>query len=242
MSLPELAGPFLLSVAAYALAATVVLALLRPDPLVMASAAAAPPSPAGPTGSAWSAVLHGPALVGLSAMVGAQFVMVAMMTMTPVHMREHDHSLGVIGFVISAHIAGMYAFSPFGGLLVDRVGAPATLRLGAGTLLAAGLCGALADPASTAVLTLALFLLGLGWSLSLVVGSTLLTAAVPLRQRASAQGNADLLVGLAGATGGLGSGLVLALSGFAVLGLLTAAVATALITTGVRRGPQPRTY
>lgn len=234
VSLPELAGPFLLSVAAYALAAAVVSVLLRPDPL-LAARAAEPPAPAAPTGSAWAQVLHGPALVGLSAMVGAQFVMVAMMTMTPVHMLEYDHALGVIGFVISAHVAGMYAFSPIGGVLCDRLGAPVTLRLGAGTLLAAGLCGALASPASVAALTLALFLLGLGWSLSLVGGSTLLIASVPLSQRAGAQGNADLLVGLAGATGGLGSGLVLALSGFTALGLLTAGVAAGLLAAGASR-------
>ena len=168
-------------------------------------------------------------------MVGAQFVMVAMMTMTPVHMGEHGHSLGLIGIVISAHVAGMFAFSPLGGVLVDRRGAPATIRLGGATLLAAGLCGALASPDSVLALTAALFLLGLGWSFSLVGGSTLLTTAVPISQRASAQGNADLLVGLAGATGGLGSGLVLALSGFAVLGLLTAAVATVLVAAAAAR-------
>jgi MFS family permease len=250
VSLPELAGPFLLSVVAYALAATAVTVLLRPDPLLTAHAAAppaaaqppgAPPPPgaAAPTASAWMQVLHGPALLGLIAMVGAQFVMVAMMTMTPVHMGGHGHSLGIIGLVISAHVAGMFAFAPIGGLLVDRYGAAATLRLGGATLLSAGVGGALASPASASALTAALFLLGLGWSFSLVGGSTLLSAAVPLAQRAGAQGNADLLVGLAGAAGGLGSGLVLALSGFAVLGLITAAVAAALIAAATRPGRRP---
>ena len=262
--LPELAGPFCLSVVAYAAAATVVGSQLRPDPLLtaraldVAAAESADPvaptlpvaagargtagadadqkarRPATDTGSAWPLLLHGPALAGLSAMVGAQFVMVAMMTMTPVHMRAHDHSLGLVGLVISIHIAGMYALSPLGGLLVDRIGAPSTLRLGAGSLAAAGLLGALADPASAPALAVALFLLGLGWSLSLVGGTTLLTAAIPIRHRARAQGNADLLVGLAGATGGLGSGLLLALSGFAALGLLTAAVAAGLLAAAQR--------
>ena len=230
LSLPELAGPFLLSVVAYTLAAACVTVLLRPDPLLVARQAQ-PQGADAPDASAWTSVLRGPALTGLTAMVGAQFAMVAMMTMTPVHMRAHDHTLGVIGLVISVHIAGMFALSPLGGLLVDRLGSLATLRLGAGTLLAAGGAGALADPGSVAALTAALFLLGLGWSLCLVGGSTQLTAAVPLSMRAGAQGNADLLVGLAGAAGGLGSGLVLALSGFAVLGLLTAAVAVALLTS-----------
>jgi MFS family permease len=152
------------------------------------------------------------------------------MTMTPVHMREHDHGLGIIGFVIGAHVTGMFAFAPLGGLLVDRLGSPTTLRLGAIILLAAGLIGALVPASSVPGLTAALFLLGLGWNFSLVAGSTQLIASVPLTTRAGAQGNADLLVGLAGAAGGLGSGLVFALSGFAVLGLLTAATAAALLT------------
>jgi MFS family permease len=230
-SLPELAGPFLLSLAAYGLAAAVVGALLRPDPLLVARGDAGP-VPADPAGGAWALVLRGPALVGLAAMVGAQFVMVAMMTMTPVHMLAHGHDLGVIGFVIGVHIAGMFAFAPLAGLLADRSGTRAAIRAGALALAGAGLVGALAAPSSAAALAAALFLLGLGWSLALVGGSALLTASVPAAQRARAQGAGDLFVGLAGAVGGLGSGVVLALSGFAVLGLLTAAVAAALLAAG----------
>jgi MFS family permease len=234
VSLPTLAGPFLLSVTAYTLAASLVSALLRPDPLLTARAGEPPTdgstADASRGSSAWGWILRGPALAGLAGMVGAQFVMVAMMTMTPVHMREHAHGLGIIGFVIGAHVTGMFAFAPLGGLLVDRLGSPTTLRLGAIILLAAGLIGALVPASSVPGLTAALFLLGLGWNFSLVAGSTQLIASVPLTTRAGAQGNADLLVGLAGAAGGLGSGLVFALSGFAVLGLLTAVTAAALLT------------
>ncbi|MFN2518884.1 MAG: hypothetical protein ABR604_07560 [Jatrophihabitantaceae bacterium] len=91
-----------------------------------------------------------------------------------------------MGVVISVHIAGTYAFSPLGGLFCDRFGAPAAIRLGAGTLLAAGLCGTLASTAPVALLTAALFLLGLGWSFSLIGASTLLTASVPLAHQAAA--------------------------------------------------------
>jgi MFS family permease len=235
VGLPTLAGPFLLSAVAYVVAAVTVTALLRPDPLLVARAAA-PPAPL-VTGSAWSLVLRGPALAGLTAMVGAQLVMVAMMTMTPVHMLSHGHDLGVIGFVISAHLAGMFFFAPVGGVLCDRYGSTTTVQLGAVTLIAAGVSGALAPASSAPWLTLSLFLLGLGWSLSLVGGSTLLTQAVPLERRAAAQGNADLAVGMAGASGGLGSGLVLAASGFVAIALLTAAVSVALLATSrVRAG------
>jgi MFS family permease len=234
LGLPVLAGPFLLSLMAYGTAAAVVAVALRPDPLLAARAAtrgdAGAVDPARPGG--WSDLFHGPALVAVAAMVTAQLVMVSVMTMTPVHMRAHDHGLRVIGLTISAHIAGMYLFSPVVGLLCDRLGRPATLRLGALTLAAAGGLAALADPASSVALVVALFLLGLGWSLSLIAGSAGLTDAIAPARRARVQGNADLLIGLAGATGGLGSGVVLALTSFAVLAGLAAAAAAGLLAAG----------
>jgi MFS family permease len=232
IGLPDLAGPFVVSIAAYTAAAVVITTLLRPDPLLVARAGSPAAHGPAPTGSVWPVLLRGPALIGVSTMVGAQFVMVAMMTMTPVHMIGHGHGVGVSGLVISVHIAGMYLFSPVGGWATDRFGRAATIRAGAATLGAAGLLGAVASPRSAGALGVALFLLGLGWSLALVGGSALLTDTVPLAQRAQAQGRADLFVGLAGAAGGLGSGLVFALSGFAAIGLLAAAVAVALVGAG----------
>lgn len=238
LGLPPLVGPFLLSLVVYLGAAVLVSLLLRPDPLLVARAVA-PPEPPAP-GSAWSCILRGPALAGLTAMVGAQLVMVAMMTMTPVHMLSYGHDLGVIGFVISAHLAGMFLFAPVGGLFSHRHGAAATIRLGAVLLLAAGLAGALVPATSVTGLTAALFLLGLGWSMSLVGGSTLLVQAVPVERRAAAQGNADLMVGLAGASGSLGSGLVLALSGFVAIALLTAVVSAGLLGVAGARSRRSR--
>ncbi len=234
VGLPELAGPFALSALAYAAAATVVAIALRPDPLLLARALDAGDGPAPVTVAlarrgGWSELSRGPALVGVSGMVAAQLVMVGVMTMTPLHMRAHGHGLSVIGLVISVHIAGMYLFSPLVGLLADRAGRMFTLRAGAGTLTAAGVLAALADPASSVVLAVALFLLGLGWSLCLVAGSTMLVNAVPLARRAQAQGDADLLVGLAGATGGLGSGVLLGAAGFAAVGLLAAVIAVVFL-------------
>ena len=233
VGLPELAGPFGLSALAYAAAATMVLAALRPDPLLFARAIdAADPSPATPSRTArggWSDIGHGQALTGVTGMVAAQLVMVGVMTMTPLHMRAHGHGLQIIGLVISVHIAGMYLFSPLVGQLCDRAGRMLTLRLGAGTLTAAGALAALADPGSSAVLALALFLLGLGWSLCLVAGTTMLVDAVPLARRPRAQGNAELLVGLAGATGGLGSGFLLGAAGFAAVGLLAAVISVVFL-------------
>lgn len=258
LGLPPLSGPFLLSAAAYLVAAAVLAALLRPDPLLVAwrlaeDAATLPaetaaadatrpggtaggdehrpggpaPSPPAPGGS-WAALIRGRAATGLLAMLVAQFVMVMMMTMTPVHMADHGHSVVVIGFVISAHIAGMYLPSPVAGVLTDRIGRVPTIVAGGAVLVMAGLIAGLADPDARVALSVALFLLGAGWSLALVAGSTLLTDAVPLELRAQAQGNADLVVGVSATVAGAGSGVVLATVGWVAIATLTAVAAAAM--------------
>lgn len=208
VGLPRLSGPFLLSLGAYAAAAAVVAALLRPDPLLLARAAAPPHEAGARTGtheaSPWSLLARGDARSAVVAMVAAQLVMVAMMTMTPVHMVTLGSSLGPVGLVISGHLAGMYLFSPLSGALVDRWGPHATVRAGAVVLTVAGGLGAVALDGSAVALGIALFTLGLGWSLVLVAATALLTGAVPVRRRAAVQGRADLLLGLAGTLGGVG--------------------------------------
>jgi MFS family permease len=162
-------------------------------------------------------------------MVVTQLVMVALMTMTPVHMRDHGHGLGAAGLVISLHIAAMFLPSPVTGVLVDRLGRRPLIAAAGVTLLAAGLLAAAAPPDSLLLLTVSLVLLGLGWNVGLVAGTALLTDAVPLQTRARTQGSVDVGVALAGATGGIGSGLVVAASSFAALGLAGGLVALALV-------------
>ena len=229
LGIPELAGPFLLASAAYALAAVVVSTQLRPDPLLTARAladeaarSAVTPPVVAPT----DVVLL---RLGATAMILTQLVMVGIMTMTPVHMRDHGHGLGAAGLVISLHILAMFGPSPITGALVDRVGRRPLIAAGGVTLLCAGLLAAAAPPDSVGLLALALVLLGLGWNLGLVAGTALLTDALPLERRARTQGTVDLGVALAGATGGIGSGLVVAASSYAALGLAGGLVAFALV-------------
>ena len=143
-------------------------------------------------------------------MIVTQIVMVAVMTMTPIHMRDHGHGLSATGLVISIHVAAMFLPAPLSGLLADRIGRRPTLVAGALTLLAAGIVAAAAPDDSVAVLAVALALLGLGWSLGLVAGTAMVTDATPLARRARTQGSVDLGVALAGATGGISSGFVVA--------------------------------
>ena len=224
---PALAGPFMLAALAYVSGALALWLLLRPDPLLLAqSRAAAISSPgdkptwqpltspaAAQSGRTWSWALAG----GAGIMILTQLIMVAIMTITPIHIEHHGYAIGVTGIVIGAHIAGMFLPSPFSGWLVDRFGYLAVAVAAGITLLAAGLIAAWAPVDSVATLVLALVLLGVGWNLGLVSGTTLVTNAAPLETRARTQGVVDLGIALAGAGAGLSSGLIIAASSFGTL-------------------------
>ncbi|ROR37338.1 MFS transporter [Kitasatospora cineracea] len=241
LGLPRLAGPFLLAGAAYAAAALVLAARLRPDPLLLARATATdgPATTADvPADPAAAARIRNRVLLGAQVMVVTQLVMVAVMTMTPVHMHDHGHGTAASGLVIALHVAAMYLPSPLTGRLVDRRG-PLLVGAAAGlTLLAAGLVAALAPADSVALLALALALLGLGWNFGLVSGTAIITDAAPLATRARTQGAVDVAIAVSGTTGGLASGAVVDLAGYPVLalggGLLALVILPALATTATR--------
>ncbi len=244
---PTLAGPYFFSALLLALATVLLMVFLRPDPAVVAReqlgrSSTAPAAPRGGMRAARGFVLsHAAARLGVTAMAVGNVVMIGVMAMTPVHIKGagHDaaHTLGIVGVVLSFHIAGMYAFSPVFGWLTDRLGRRPVIFAGIALLLAA--C-ALAGSAGhgTAQLAAGLMVLGLGWSATMVAGSTLLSESIPVELRASAQGLSDLVMGLAGASAGAISGLILAAWGYPTLTLL-AALATVplmvLATLSARR-------
>ncbi|MFF3764219.1 MFS transporter [Streptomyces sp. NPDC001922] len=170
---------------------------------------------------------------GTAVMVLGQLVMIAIMTMTPVHMRAHDHSTQASGLVIALHVGAMFLPSPLTGRLVDRFGRIPVAAASGVTLFAAGVLAALAPSHSVPALAVALVLLGLGWNFGLVSGTALVTDALPPARRASAQGLVDVGIALAGATGGLSSGMVVAGGSYPALaltgGLLALAIAPLLL-------------
>ncbi|MFJ7337558.1 MFS transporter [Streptomyces sp. NPDC101110] len=242
LGIPDLAGPFLLSGAAYALAALVLAVWLRPDPLLVARtvAAAQEESANAPDKTAPAHERRGGGVVlGALVMVLTQLVMAAIMTMTPVHMHDHGHGTAASGFVIALHIGAMYLPSPLTGRLVDRHGRMKIAAASGLTLLVAGVVAAAAPGDSVALLALALALLGLGWNLGLVSGTAIITDTVPLATRARTQGTVDVAIAIAGATGGISSGMVVAAAGYPVLaltgGVLALAVLPAVAATAYRR-------
>jgi MFS family permease len=241
--IPTLAAPYAFSAGLLLLAALLLLVFLRPDPMVIAreqEAATSQPTSTGGMGVALRAVLSSPpARLGVAAMAVGHLVMVAVMSMTPVHIRGagHDaaHTLRIVGVVISVHIAGMYAFAPVMGWLTDRFGRKHVIAFGVALLLGAcALAGTAAHDHTQ--LGIALVVLGLGWSATMVAGSTLLTESMPGELRASSQGLSDLLMGLAGASAGALSGVVVFAWGYPMLSLLAAATTLPLIVlTFMRR-------
>ena len=221
IGMDELAGAYIAGLILFGAASVIISIGLRPDPRDVGKQVAALYPDSAPEGEARpiSVILRQPAaLAAVTAMVLGQVVMVAIMVITSLHMEENHHQLGDISAVISAHTLGMYAFSVLSGRLADRWGRGLVILTGSATLLLA----CLTAPLSPDVLPLAvsLFLLGLGWNFCFVGGSTLLADQLSPAERARTQGVNDLLVGLASATGSLGSGLVFAVTSYTVITLL----------------------
>lgn len=225
LGMDELTGAYIASMVLFGIASVIIFLGLRPDPREVGKQVADLYPDSAPGGAARSigTILREPAaLTAVTAMALGQVVMVAIMVITSLHMRGHNHQLGDISAVISAHTLGMYAFSIVSGRLADRWGRGPVILTGAATLLLA----CLTAPLSPDVLPLAvsLFLLGLGWNFCFVGGSTLLADQLSPAERARTQGVNDLLVGLASATGSLGSGLVFAATNYLVITITAGAL------------------
>ncbi|MDF2066712.1 MFS transporter [Bacillus sp. Cr_A10] len=222
IGVPPLAGPFILSATAFILAGLVLLIMLRPDPLDIANRIAAYKQEYEPVNKrdfVDKAINRRGLMIGATVMVLTQIVMVAIMTMTPVHMKHHGHGLNEIGIVIGFHIGAMYLPSLITGILADKVGRT-TMSIASGiTLLFAGLLAAFAPSDSMVLLVLALSLLGLGWNFGLISGTALIVDSTEPSTRAKTQGTLDVFIALAGASGGALSGMVVANTSYATLSL-----------------------
>lgn len=233
IGIPALAGPFILAAAAFILAGLVHLIFLRPDPLVVAKAIAGEQNTTetnlSNTNSQTLAKNTRGIAVGAAVMLVTQIVMVAIMTMTPVHMRSHGHSLSAVGLVIGFHIGAMFLPSLLTGILVDKIGRTKMAIASGVTLLSAGVIAATAPADSMFILTIALSLLGLGWNFGLISGTALIVDSTNLHNRAKTQGTVDVLIALAGASGGALSGMVAAHTSYAFLSLSGGVLALMLI-------------
>lgn len=237
LGLPTMTGPFVFTIAAQIAASTVFWLGLRPDPLLVAKQLNAAKTKGKTSFATAFATLrkYPKAAFAISAIALSHMVMVSVMSMTPIHMKGMGFDLVVVGFTISLHIAGMYAFSPIFGWLSDKIGRVQTVILGQGIYVAAlGIAGFGQDDRT--LVTIGLFLLGLGWSASTVGGAALLTATLPVEEKTNVQGLSDSLMNLSGAFGGAIAGSILAAFMFVGLNLeALIPVSLILIFAGITR-------
>ncbi|WP_196073383.1 MFS transporter [Nakamurella alba] len=224
MGWPPLTGAFLIATVVLVVAAVVVLTLLRPDPLRLARELDRPRSgdrPALPRlREALPIIWRTPAArTAYISMICAHIAMIGVMTMTPVHLHRHGHSLTVVGLTISVHVAGMFAFAPLVGWCADRFGSRPVILTGQALFAAAAVNGFMAGDSAGGV-TGALFLLGLAWSVVTVSGASLLSGAVDPHVRPLVQGTTDTSMNAAAAIGAGAAGLIAAGIGFNALALV----------------------
>lgn len=236
-AVPVLAGGLMVAGVAFAVSAVGSTWLLRPDPSAVAVVDDdAPDLVADDAPVGWSPVL----VIALTTMVAGQFVMVFIMTMTPVHASAHGAQLGGVGLIMSMHVFGMYAFTPVVGGLADRIGNLLVIGVGLALLVVASVAAALAPHGNVAALSAALFLLGLGWSFGFVSASGLLAKGVASAARARKQGAVDTTVFATAAVASLSSGVVLSGAGYAMLCLIGAALIAIPAAIIGRLGPTVR--
>jgi len=220
LGLPQLSGPYVVSAIALTLAVLILLVSLRPDPFQLATKLRQDQEPG--TKIAHPKLRDGiehlrtrpRAVLGIGAISIGHVVMIMVMVMTPVHMAHVDVTLQLIGLVISVHVAGMYAFSPLVGMAVDRFGRVPMILAGAVILAFSCVISGLAPADNVFGLGIGLYLLGLGWSCTLIAGSTLVTDSVEANERPSVQGLSDLAMNAAGALGGVAAGLIMWAGGY----------------------------
>src|SRR5204862_4348728 len=123
---PTLAAPYFFSAMLFVITGVAVLALLRPDPALVAGTAGADAGAHRSLRAGLSAILaRAPAVLGVTSMAVRHLVMVGITAMTPLHIRraglDAAQTLRIVRIVSSGHIARTYAFPPLISCVVPRL-------------------------------------------------------------------------------------------------------------------------
>ena len=233
VGLSALVGPFAAASVLFAVSALVAWVRLRPDPLVVSGGihALGTSVPLRRQVRESIAAIRESylAMVGVTAMVVSQATMVAVMTMTPPHMKDHGHA-DLSASVVALHIVGMYGLSPWIGRFTDRVGRLRAIEIGA-IVLGVGIVSTVIAGYVPALMFVGLLLLGVGWSIGLIAGTTLVSESVRADAKVEVQGTADLAMSFFGGAAAFASGFVKQSFGFHLLADSSAILAGVLLVT-----------
>jgi MFS family permease len=160
---------------------------------------------------------------------------VSMMLMTPVQVHQHGHGLGVIGMILSAHMIGMFALAPLSGKIADRFGGRVAIGGGVAVLVTSAVVAASMGTSDDLGMPIALFLLGYGWNLAFVGGSSTLSRELPEETRFQLQGVIDAIIWSSAAVASLCAGPLFGIGGYPLLAMIAGLVALVPISFLARR-------
>ncbi len=234
VGLDGLSGPYLVTAVFMAASAFLTYAMLRPDPLQFADHTAEDRAATVTAKELRRAFARPYVRYAALSLIVAQFVMVIIMAMTPVHIRNAGEGLGLVGLVISSHTLGMFALSPVSGWLTDRIGRVPTIVSGQIVLVVSAVMAMPAAGDDRVLLVSSLFLLGLGWNLCFVAGSALVSQGMTGALRVRVQGVADTLVWSSAAIASTSAGVILDVGGYARLALAGGVIAVLALAARLR--------
>ncbi|WP_188733453.1 MFS transporter [Oceanobacillus neutriphilus] len=229
LNLPILTGQFILASFAFLFAGIILLIFLKPDPFFVAKYIEKHTTISVNEEQSVIQTNKKAILFGGTVLVVSQLLMIGVMTMTPVHIQHGGHGLSASGIVIAVHVAGMYLPSMLTGTLIEKFGANRVALLSGITLLLAAIIGFVAPVNSIFLLSIALFLLGLGWNFGLISGTDIVIQATNLNERPATQGKVDIFVAISGAFGGYISGVIVDSSSFGMLNVIAGIISIILI-------------
>lgn len=229
LHIPELAGIFILSAAAFISAGLVFYFFLKPDPFLLAKQISQNDevlTSHTPLGKTWAVQ---PVLIGAMTMIFTQIIMTAIMTMTPIHMQHSGQHVTAVGLVIGFHIAAMYLPSLFTGTLVTKWGTRFVAKLSSLILVGAALTTYFSTGDSVVLLVIGLVLLGLGWNFGLISGTTAVINGTTTSVRPKIQSRIDIFIAIAGSLAGVTSGFIVNYTSFNALSMTACIIALLLL-------------
>lgn len=221
LGLPAPAGLYLVAILVFLAAPMLLIGPMRTLPTPVSRRSRERPAGATPTASVWVRSLPNP-MPAIAVLTSANMTMVAVMAVAPVHLDSQGRGLGLVGAMVSLHVAAMYIASPLLGRICDRRGPSRLATAGAVLFCFAGVTPLMLGTDHLAAMTVLLVLLGIAWNIQVVAGSVMLIRGVPRPQRPRLEARGELAMSLGAAAGGLWfAGLLTAAGGITLLALAT---------------------